>query len=659
MCGIMGLCNINNETVDVRQLYSCSASLRHRGPDDEGYLLADLRSHNVTPCRGPDSDKDLHLPDIRNFLDSSYSLAFAFRRLSILDLSISGNQPMASADGKYWIVYNGEIYNYVELREELSRLGYQFASTSDTEVLLNGYIQWGGKVLNRLEGMFAFAILDLHQKRLFLARDFFGIKPLYYSLKDGVFTFASEAKALISMSHISKTIDPQGVYLYLRHGLTDHDDSSLWRDVRKIPAAHYLEIGLDAPGSMHLGRYWQLNTGETLDISYQEAAERLRELFVRNIRLHLRSDVPVGTALSGGVDSSSIVAMTRQIQGSGLDLHAFCYLNDDPSLNEEKWADLAARNAAAKIHKTTFSPDHFIVDLDSLVYSLDEPFGGTSIYAQYCVFRLVHQHQIKVMLDGQGVDEMLGGYAEHISGSLISRFMQGPGGRLFSFLRSVWDRSDLRGWRILLRAGGLILPEPIQALGQGLIGEGLFPAWMNAHWFREREVEGCPLISLTHRDHRLALRSLLYQSFTKTSLPMLLRYEDHNSMAHSIESRVPFLTPAFAQFVFSLPEEYIIDGEGVTKSILRQAMRGIVPDEILNRRDKIGFQTPERKLLTALQPWIMKMLVSDSLRAIPVLNMKQVIREFNGLLNGKSGFDRRFWRWINLLRWIDIFEVTF
>jgi asparagine synthase (glutamine-hydrolysing) len=613
----------------------------------------------VTLCKGTDSDPQLELPDIRNCYESSFSLAFGFRRLSILDLSITGHQPMSSRNGRHWIIFNGEIYNYVELREELKNFGYKFTSTSDTEVLLAGYSQWGSSLLNKLIGMFAFAILDLDKRALFLARDFFGIKPLYYTFKKNRFAFASEAKALLEMEHVERTVDPGAAYLYLRHGLTDHDETSLWRDIRKVPPAHFLEVPLDSPDSIRPQRYWCLEPDRHLNISFSDAAVQLREMFLQNIRLHLRSDVPVGAALSGGIDSSAIVAAMRQVQRAELDLHTFTYLADDPVLNEEKWADLAGESTGATVHKTAFSADNLVNDIDSLIHALDEPFGSTSIYAQYCVFRLAHQKHIKVMLDGQGADEMLGGYASYLSASLVSFLSQGSFAKSFSFLRQVWGRSDAGGAKVLLRAGSLVIPESFRSIGHNLIGADFVPAWMNETWLAKNGVKPRSVMSMAELDRKYALRSLLFQTFSTTSLPMLLRYEDHNSMAHSIESRVPFLTPEIVTFIFSLPEEYIIDRNGLTKSIFRQAMRGIVPDPILDRRDKVGFQTPEKHLLTTLKPWVEKVLNSPTAHELPLMNMAQVRKEFSQILAGKQSFDFRLWRWINFVRWAEIFNVAF
>ncbi len=659
MCGILGICRFNEQTIDVKAFHQSASIIRHRGPDDEGYLLMHLQSGQPVLCKGESSSPQLELPDISSCYDASCTLALASRRLSILDLSITGHQPMSSQDGKYWIILNGEIYNYVELREELKKLGYEFTSTSDTEVLLTGYRHWGNNLLDKLVGMFAFAILDLNKRKLFLARDFFGIKPLYYTLTGNEFAFASEAKALLGMNCVDRTVDPGAVYLFLRHGLTDHDETSLWRDIRKLPPAHFLEISLDSPGTIQPQRYWSLETNHPLKISFSDAAAQLRDLFLQSIRLHLRSDVPVGAALSGGIDSSAIVAAMRQIQGAELDLHTFTYLADDPLLGEEKWADLAGRSADVKVHKTVFSADDLVENIDDLIYSLDEPFGSTSMYAQYCVFRLAHQNQIKVMLDGQGADEMLGGYSSYLPGRIISLLSHGSLAQAYSFLRRVWNRPDVDGIRVLLHTTGLLMPNSVRDAGQRLIGADLFPAWMNASWFKEHDVAARSVLSMTKLDRGQPLHSLLYQTFTATNLPMLLRYEDRNSMAHSIESRVPFLTPEIVSFIFSLPEEYIIDNDGITKSIFREAMRGIVPDPILDRRDKIGFQTPERHLLAVLKPWVEGVLNSPVARELPMMDIEQAKMDYYQVLAGKSKFDFRIWRWLNFIRWAEIYNVAF
>ncbi len=657
MCGITGQCTFNGDTIDVKKFLDSTNLIRHRGPDDEGYLLYNMADDDLVLCKGADSDERLDLPEISTCYHRAYSLAFGFRRLSILDLSISGHQPMPSPDRMYWIVFNGEIYNYVELRAELKKAGYQFQSTSDTEVLLAGYRQWGTALLNKLIGMFAFVILDIPNRKLFLARDFFGIKPLYYVLDDKRFAFASEAKALLNLDSVGREVNPQAVYSYLRHGLTDHDESSLWRDIQKLPPAHYLEIPLDGSSIKPPHHYWQIDASIHSTCTKFEAAEQLRSMFLDSIRLHLRSDVPVGAALSGGIDSSSIVITMRQLQGNDLDLHAFSYLADDPIWNEEKWVDMAGVASKATVHKVIFSAGNLLEDLDQLIYAQDEPFGSTSIYAQYCVFRLAKQHNIKVMLDGQGADEMLGGYAYYLSARLLSLMARGAWSTAYRFVESVWDRPDSGGIRILLRTAAMAIPEGYRRRAFPVTGANLTPRWFNSSWLRDHQIEPKSMIPQINKHE--ALRDMLLHTFTKTSLPMLLRYEDHNSMAHSVESRVPFLTPQIVNFIFTLPEQYLIDKEGVSKSIFREAMRQIVPDKILDRRDKIGFNTPEKNILTALKPWITDILNSATAINIPALDILQVKKSYVQMNRDDKKFNSNIWRWINLIRWAEIHKARF
>lgn len=621
MCGIAGFLGgaVGSAQVPL-------ASLAHRGPDDAGWI-----SHSSHAAPRPFHAVLLH------------------RRLAILDLSAAGHQPMASADGAHTIVFNGEIYNYRELRAELERAGRTFRTQTDTEVLLNAYIHWGPACLRRLIGMFAFAVRDERRRLLFLARDFFGMKPLYYVRTSGGLAFASEIKALLDWLPLKRTVNPQRLYEYLRFDCTDHGGDTLWSEIRQLPAAHYLKVPLEAPDQGEAVRYWDLPTGDTLDISFDEAARRVREMFLRNIRLHLRSDVPVGAALSGGIDSSAIVAAMRVVEPA-LEIHAFSYIADDPALSEERWVDLVGGQARAIVHKIHPRPGELIGDLDRLIYTQDEPFGSTSMYAQYCVFRAARQSGIKVMLDGQGSDEMLAGYGRYVPARLSTLLRGGrwiPAWRLARCAsQAPGVRAQLKLW---LQAGRLVLP----AAAQHLLGRWLMPAWLNADWFARRGV------ALDPARHGVGLRDELRQTVGVTSLPQLLRYEDRNSMASSIESRLPFLTPDLAEFLLSLPEDHILGRDGLTKRVFRQAMRGIVPDAILDRRDKIGFATPEQRWLKTLRPWVEATLASERARSIGALDAPALLRDWQAVLAGRAKFDFRVWRWVNLIRWAERFDVDF
>ena len=651
MCGIFG---ISGRTIDVGAVERATTTLRHRGPDDEGYLLVNTRTEQTVPARGGDTDPRITLPAIETCVDQSFDLALGFRRLSILDLSPAGHQPMQSADGSAWIIFNGEVYNYIELRKELTRLGHQFRTGTDTEVILAAYREWGVECLSHFIGMWALAICDLREQRLFLARDPFGIKPLFYTTDAHRFVFASEIKALLASGEVGRDVNPQRLYDYLTAGLTDHTGETLFAEVRQLPPAHRMTVPFNNPGAAQPERYWQIDLDQKSDLSFDEAAVRLRQLFLDNVRLHLRSDVTVGAAVSGGVDSSSIVMGMRH-SDSGLKLHAVSYIADDAAVNEERWVDVVAEAARAEVHKTHPTADHLVSELDGLIATQDEPFGSTSIYAGYCVFRRAREAGITVMLDGQGADEMLAGYRNYLVSRVASLIRQRSWIRANTLIQRAGSQPGVSRKQLFAAAGGMFMPSFVgrgtflrRLAGRAGVVNGSTLAALNNDWFAER---GATPWRYGNGQRKDVLRQRLHETLVETSLPSLLRYEDRNSMAHSIESRVPFLTTTLAEFVFSLPEEYLIAPDGTSKSVFRQAMRGIVPDTILDRRDKIGFATPEQQWLSTLRPWVDEVLRSGEQSQIPVLNMPALKQEWEEILAGSRGFDFRVWRWLNIIRW--------
>ncbi|MEK6249976.1 MAG: asparagine synthase (glutamine-hydrolyzing), partial [Planctomycetales bacterium] len=421
MCGIAGI--ISERPDLASQLQAMSDRIVHRGPDDEGYLLWD--------GQGPVS-VDRTVRPLPNCL-----LGMAHRRLSILDLSEAAWQPMSSSDGRWHLVFNGEIYNYVELRSELEKLGNQFTSSGDTAVLLAALKQWGMAALPRLVGMFAFALLDTQQRKLFLARDPFGIKPLFYTCSDGHFSFASETKALWALTDHRFTINPTRLFQYLRFGITDHGSQTLVKNMNQVPAASYLEVAVDNPADIRCETYWRLDPQTRHDLSEEEAAEELKRLFLESVQLHLRSDVAVGAALSGGIDSSAIVCAMRQLGGNNLDLNTITYIAPGSELDEEHFADIAALSANANRIKTSASSSDLTSELEALIEAQDEPFGSTSIFAQRRVFQAAADAGIKVMLDGQGADELLGGYQYFVAARLASLVRQGKFIQAFQLLQNV------------------------------------------------------------------------------------------------------------------------------------------------------------------------------------------------------------------------------
>lgn len=645
MCGIAG-CVVSTPLPRLgRVVDAMGGSIAHRGPDDHGVLLWDgqgaVRSGRALPAEG------------------AATVGLAHRRLSIIDLSETGWQPMSSADGRYHIVYNGEIYNYIELREELLKLGHRFRGESDTEVLLAACAEWGSGAFARLVGMFAFALLDTAEHRLLLARDFMGIKPLYYATWSGGLAFASEIKALLTLPAVSSKANPQSLYDYLRYGICDHGRETVFADVQQFPAAHYAWIDLDRPDdTWRPERYWTLGeaNGAARRGSLKSAAEELRHIFLDNVRLHMRSDVPVGAALSGGIDSSSIVAGVRAVGGEAIDLQAVGFVADDPRINEEHWIGLAAGAAGATVHKVAVSPVQLKDDLDDLIRAQDEPFGSASIYAQYRVFRMAAGKRLKVMLDGQGADEIFAGYMLYLPYRWTSLVRAGGLLRAARFLRTVSPYSGMSTRKLVLRGLGAMAPTCLQPSLRRAIGRQAAPPWLDASWLGRSGVDLQPIP--TRRGHQRNLRGALDDALLCRSLPSLLRYEDRNSMAHSVEGRVPFLTPRLVDFVARLPDSYLIDDDGMTKSVFRQAMRDITPDGVLDRRDKIGFEPPQREWLAVLDPWVRETLSPAAASRVPCLRSEAMIRHWENVGAQQQRFDWTIWRWLNAIAWANLYDVT-
>lgn len=639
MCGIAGI--IGKPWGEaLHAIPAVARALQHRGPDDGAFSLFENGSVRIVP-EWPD---DPGLPEA----------VFVHRRLSILDLHESGRQPMRSADGRYTIAFNGEIYNYIELREELEHAGHRFRSSGDTEVLLAAYAQWGEAVFERLTGMFAFAILDAAERKTVLCRDQFGIKPLYYTVAGGALYFASEIPALMELAPSRRGVDAGQLYRYLRFGITDEGTETLLSQIHQIGAAQYAVISLDAAARIEQRRYWHPSIDTDTSIAFDEAAAEVRRLFIESVKLHLRSDVPVGSALSGGIDSSAVVCAMRSLD-ERLDLHTFSYIASGSPMNEERWVDMVAERTRATVHKVYPQPGDLIDDLTLLTRAQGEPFRSTSIFAQYRVFQEAHDAGIKVILDGQGADELLGGYRAYLGVRLAALIRGGRMGAAAAFYRSCTSGLGVSGAYLAQKAAEYLLPAQIQGPLRKIAGRELLPSWMNQRWFRGAGVHGGPAVQA----QRPLLKNELLHELRRTSLPSLLRYEDRNSMAFSVESRVPFLTPQLAQFVLRLPESYIIGDDGTTKRIFRAAMRGLVPDAVLDRKDKIGFATPEEAWMHQLNGWIEGMLDSDAARAVPALDLANTRKLWEEMMAGRRRFDFDLWRALNVIHWTRQFNLTY
>ncbi len=645
MCGIFGWvagpAAMIDTTVVLRDLVK---SLRHRGPDDCGWLA-------IQP------DGTMIDSRMQSGESTGAGVLLGQTRLSIIDLSPAGHQPMISDCGRFAITQNGEIYNYRELREELIALGRNFTTKTDTEVLLAAFREWGIKCLLRFQGMFAFAILDRAQKRLYCVRDFFGIKPFFYSELSGRFCFASELPAMLLHLGTSRTTDPQRIYDYLTRGDVDSGEHSMVQGIRYLPPAHYLVVDCETCRVVAKERYWRPSL-ESRDLPYQEAVKELRGLLATNIERHLRSDVPVGAALSGGVDSSAIVCGVKQVAPL-VRLQTFTYVAGNQAQSEERWADMVCAHAGAVGHKTQDAePDSLMEEMEDLVHAQGEPFASTSIYAQYRVFKLARQCGIKVLLEGQGADELFAGYLG-FPGERLNTLLKA--GRLLAAARFFRNTSRWPGRgakQVLQMAANAMLPPALIPVARRIGGRKPCPAWMSARWFRSAEIDPAPayLLEMWDQADGQELKRALARRLCIRGLPNLLRHGDRNAMRFSIENRVPFLTREMAEFAMSLPESFLVDESGRTKAVLKDALTGWLPEPVLNRRDKIGFATSEASWLRALDASRSSLI--EQIAALGIFEV-DTLREFwNGaLLRGDARSTAFVWRWINLAKWVSLLNI--
>jgi asparagine synthase (glutamine-hydrolysing) len=596
MCGIAGFFDAR-EPATASRVRAMTDRLQHRGPNAEGLLLVDTRTGMTWTDGGA--------------TNATFDLALGHRRLSILDLSDAGLQPMASASGKHWLVFNGEIYNYVELREELRALGHAFHTGTDTEVLLAAYEEWGIACLQRCNGMWAFALWDGNKRELYLARDRMGVKPLYYASGDGWLVFGSEIKALLAHPRVPREPNAAIVYDFLSLRLADHTNETFFEGIYRVPASHYLV--LRPRHSPRIERYWDAQPAFRMEASEAEenaAIDRFRELFDDAVRIRLRADVPIGTCLSGGVDSSSIVVTANHLMFDELKLdpaligerqRTFSACFDDPRFDERPYIDKVIDKTGASTHRVFPSGERLWQELPALVAQMDEPFHSTSQYSQYNVMRLVRDSGVTVTLDGQGADELMAGYGTYHSVMLATLLRAGRIlGSVREALATWWMSGRGRtGSELALRTAYGLLPSSITTPLRTAV----------APYFTSYSAEGRTLQMIRTELHEqfgarrlgwLEARSAtmhdlgkrLYADVFQFSLPCLLRYADRNSMAFSIESRMPLLDYRLVEHIFSLPLSLIVR-DGWTKWVFRRAMEGRLPHDVQWRKDKMGFVTPE------------------------------------------------------------------
>ncbi len=613
MCGIAGVLNLNNAPVERNVLERMNRTLSHRGPDDEGY-----------------------------FLDGN--LGLANKRLAIIDTSSEARQPMHNEDQTLCIVSNGEIYNYLELAEALKGLGHVFKSHSDTEVILHSYEEWGASCVDRFIGMWAFAIWDRKKKSLFLSRDRFGIKPFYYFLDNDRFIFASEIKAILEYGiEIEPNRRSISRYLIKGYGYTDTNDETFFAGIRQLKPAHNLRIG---NGKFEYERYWSIDPrNKVVGLSADGVKERFRDLFKDAVRMSMRSDVPLGIALSGGLDSSSLAAVMSQLATNKIE--TFSAYFDEEGFDERSYINEMLKDDKFIPNFISPKPRSLIDEFERIVWHQDEPYSGASVFSQWKVMEAAKTKGIKVLLTGQGGDEILAGYHKYYPYYFLDLARDLKWDLLAREFNDLQPTNGLRRkiGSMAKIAGSRMFSERMKRFFTGQLRQA--PAFLKKDFLMTANVvdNGTSKVFASFLDQEL------YDSMTISPLPALLHIDDRNSMAHSVESRPPFLDHRLVEFVFSLPYELKISN-GITKHILREALKDIVPHKIITRRDKKGFATPMNIWFgRELKDYTLDIFNSPEFAKRGIFDKMGVDSMLNAHFDGERDHSCAIWSWINLELW--------
>lgn len=598
MCGISGIINRSLKPIEKKEIQEINDLIQHRGPDDEGFYIG------------------------KNF-------AFGHRRLSILDLSSDGHQPMHYLE-KYVITYNGEVYNYLEIKEELLKDGYIFQSHTDTEVILASYDKWGEECVKRFNGMWAFAIYDKQKDIIFCSRDRFGIKPFYYTEINGKFVFGSEIKQLTAFYnevYVNKKI----LMDYLIIGYEDHTNETFFENIYKLEQSNNLVYDLKT-NNFSVKKYYELKQNTTL-LDENDSIEKYRKQLAESIKIRLRSDVKVGTCLSGGLDSSSIAAIaSKKYFEQSKSLFTAIHAQSTESDNDESFfAKEVSAYCNLDLNIVEPSEQEFIDIIDEVIYTQEEPFGSPSIYMQYFVMKKAKELKCTVMLDGQGGDETLLGYERYYPAYLKSlHFIEFVKEFINSSKNSRLTKKQLIQYFIYFTSTKIRLKNLRKT--NKFIKDTYFSKISND--ILEKNVN-C----------YLNIFDLQNMEIFSTQMPHLLRYEDKNSMRHSIETRLPFIDYNVLETALSINNQYKINN-GWTKYILRRVVNGILPKNVVWRKNKFGFEAPVKSWLdvTEIQ---MKEFVENS----------KILQEITNNIKFEKLNEKQKWKLFNIAKWEQIFNV--
>jgi asparagine synthase (glutamine-hydrolysing) len=611
MCGISGVIGKGPAVVTSSMVESMNEHIVHRGPDDGG-----------------------------SYIDDELNVGFGHRRLSIIDLSQDGHQPFISTDENLILIFNGEIYNYIEIKEKLSALGCTFRTKTDTEVILKAYEQWGEDCVTHFNGMWAIAILDKANDKVFLSRDRFGVKPLYFLDTDDFFYFGSEIKQILPFQNENKA-DLEVLSNFIVSGVSDYDDSTFFKGIKLVKSSFNYVFCLNEK-KIKKSRYFQLEIDHGVAAeSFEDSVSNFREKFNQSIKLRLRSDVKVGSCLSGGMDSSSVCAVASGMLSEGSEkLTAIHAKSSEKSTDESYYAKLV--EDACNIDLDIIEPliGDFTSQMEEVVYTQEEPFGSPSIFMQYFVMKRAKELGCKVMLDGQGGDETLLGYEKYYPAAYLDLYRKnGIGLTLNAILASAKNNKKMSLLWILKYFVASVF-------------SGLRKVYLNK---RSVFIKKSYLPSMIYFDdlsskYLSSVYELQKYEIQHTNLPVLLRYEDKNSMRHSIETRLPFIDYKLLEYSLSVNSQHKIKG-GWTKYLLRKSVETLLPSELIWRKSKLGFNAPEDNWVDAR--------AEEMLGVIQKSKVINEICEIDKLNKMFAGLDSRLkWRLYSAALWEGVYDVT-
>ena len=624
MCGICGITYFDTQRdVSDRLVKGMCDVIRHRGPDDEGWFTQ------------------------RNF-------GIGMRRLSIIDL-VTGRQPISNEDSSIWIVFNGEIYNHLELRDDLIKKGHQFKTKTDTEAIVHAYEEYGVDCPAKLNGMFGFAILDLNQQALFLARDRLGIKPLYYYHDDEKFAFGSELKSILQVPEVQREVDLEALDLFLTFEYIP-SPHSIFKNIKKLPPGHTLLL---REGQVNIQKYWDLKFDEQ-ERTEGELCEELRALLQDAVKIRLMSDVPLGAFLSGGIDSSAIVGLMSNVMDRPVETFSIGF--DDETYNESGYAKTIADHFKTKHHEFTIKPNALELT-EQLIGFLDEPFGDFSIFPTYLVSKMAREF-VTVTLSGDGGDELFAGYDSYIANRMGNTYSRIPGflrkGMIEPLINRMPPTDKKKGLvnRAKRFVEGMRLPEDLAHVRWMIFLQEIEKERLYSQSVKS-ELNDLDTYSFIRKHFRSSgtqdkLNQQLYVDIKSYMVDDILVKVDRMSMAASLEARVPFLDHRFVEFTARISSEYKLKGKD-TKYILKSAMKDLLPMQILNR-GKEGFSIPIKNWLKhELKDLMLDTLNSSKIRREGFFQADYVDQLVNDHLSGKENHSHRLWAMIVFGIWQDVY----